>query len=199
MDLDSCEDTLSTAVHEVTSHWQSSFERAAIFLLHPNANDIPPGSLEFGEGSMAYDCIEYLREVTTQPGWRENKLVQALGSPGPGRPNLFEYVVDQLYEKLQRNFRGVHLANKSKVAKWRFCKCLEGNELQRFEWICEPFDESQQWAWDMLEHLYEVMVRDQNPMLEGEDHPFGIFLYIRDRRQAREAAQDMLPPGMDAL
>jgi hypothetical protein len=197
--MDRCEDTLSTAVHEVTSHWQSSFESAAVFLLHPNANDIPSCSLK----PMAADCIEYLREVATQPGWRENKLVQALGSPGPGKSDLFEKVVDQLYERLHLRFSLLTRLNELVEAKWRLNKGLEGGGLQWLEEkvgrLCGPWDESQQWAWDMLEHLYQVMVRHQNPMLEEEDHPFDVFLYVQDRRRAWEAAQDTLPPVADVV
>jgi hypothetical protein len=158
MNLDRCEDTLSTAVHEVTSHWQSSFESAAIFLLHPNVNGIPLDSLQFAVGSIASDCIKYLRDVVTQPGWRENKLVQALGSPGPGKSGLFEEVVDRLYQQWK------HQGFEAEVGR-----------------LVEPLDKSQHWAWDILEHLYEVMVRDRNPVLEEENHPFDLFLYERQQ------------------
>jgi hypothetical protein len=200
LDLERCEDTLSTAVHEVTSHWQSSFESAAIFLLHrdPNSDGIPLSSLPFEVSTMAADCLQYLCEVTTQPGWRENKLVQALGSPGPGNSGLFEKVVDQLYLELQQKF-GVLDPRPFTMVRWEGIgpKWAKEEEVGR---LCEPLDESQQWAWDMLEHLHQVMVRDQNPRLESENRPFDIFLYIRDRRRTQEAAQDMLPtPVLDVV
>jgi hypothetical protein len=141
--------------------------------------------------------------VVTQPGWRENKLVQALGSPGPGKSGLFEEVVGRLYHALQQLYRVWKHWKPFTLANWRWYKRSKEDGLQRFEAevgrLCGSSDEFQQWAWDLLEHLYEVMVRDRNPVLEEESHPFDLFLYMRDRRRAWEAAQDTLPPVVDVV
>ena len=34
----------------------------------------------------------------------------------------------------------------------------------------------EKWAGDILQHIYEVMVREQNPILEAENHPFREYL-----------------------
>ena len=89
----------------------------------------------------ATNIVDYLRDIATQPDWREHKLVQALGNPGPGGLDLFGEVIEPLR---QRNKFG------------------------------------EKWAGDMLQHIYEVMVREQNPILEAENHPFCKYLRYRD-------------------
>jgi hypothetical protein len=194
IDLDRCEDVLSTAVHEVNSHWQSSFEDAFLFMLQPN---ISLGSLQFSTWAMASDCVDYyLHEVATQSDdWREHKLIQALGAPGPEAFDLFEEVVQCLYHWLDAE-AFYHI----KRQEWD-CEISGEPENLWFEeavdQLCEPLNEDQQWAWDILEYLYEVMARDHNPILEAEYHPFTPYLCIQEKRRARAVTQDMLPPILD--
>jgi hypothetical protein len=193
IDLDRCEDALSTAVHEVNSRWQSSLEGAFLFMLQPN---VPLGSLEFCTWAMASDCVDYLHEVAAQSDdWREHKLIQALGAPGPDGLDLFEQVVDCLYERIdEREFGDVYEEERG----WRLSGGPGSPGLEEaVDRLCEPLNEHKQRAWDILEYLYEVMARDHNPILEAEYHPFRIFLYIQEKRRARAAAQDMLPLILD--
>jgi hypothetical protein len=195
IDLDPCEDALSTAVDKVNSHWQSSFEGAFLFMLQPN---VPLNSLQFSMWAVADDIVDYLHEVATQSdNWKEHKLIQALGAPEPDGLDLFEEVVKYLYEWIdEREFFRVT----DKDGGW--CYKLSGRPRsltfeEAIDQLCEPLNEDQQWAWDILEYLYEAVARDHNPILEAEYHPFSLFLYIREKRRARAATQDMLPPILD--
>jgi hypothetical protein len=188
MDLDQYEDALSTAVHEVNSHWQSSFEGAFLFMLQPN---ILPCSLPFPTWAMARDCMDYLHEVATQSDdWREHKLIQSLEAPGPDGLNLFEEVVQDLYRWLDGD-----AFEDMRDYGWQWSEGLWFEEV--VDQLCEPLSEHQQWALDILEYLYEVMARDHNPILEAEYHPFSLFLCIQEKRRARAATRDMLPPILD--
>jgi hypothetical protein len=75
--------------------------------------------------------------VTSQPNWRESKVVQALGHPGPSGIQLFREVIQD---------------------------------------ICH---EPSRWEWDLLQHIYDTMVQEKNPILEAEDHPFREFLELK--------------------
>jgi hypothetical protein len=190
IDLDPCEDALSTVVHEVNSHWQSSFEGAFLFMLQPN---VPLGSLRCSKSDMASDCVDYLHDVTTQSeDWREHKLIQALGAPGLDGSELFERVVKCLYERID----GMELCQVDAGEEGWDYKLLGrfgGVEFEEaVDQLCESLEEHQQWALDILEYLYEVMARDHNPILEAEYHPFSFFLYIRDRMRTWVAT-----PGSD--
>ncbi|RXW12289.1 hypothetical protein EST38_g13565 [Candolleomyces aberdarensis] len=124
MNLDGCADTLSIA-QKVTSHTRSSLESAFTFMLQATT---PLALSNHAVDYLAGDCASYLHEVTSQPDWREHKVVRALGTPGPNGIDLYKKIIDVVYD-------------------W-------GNQD------------------DLLKHIYKVMVREKNPILESEDNPF---------------------------
>jgi hypothetical protein len=147
-------------------------------MLQPN---VPLGFLQFQMWAMSYDCGNYLQEVVTQSDdWREHKLIQALGAPGPDGLNLFEEVVQDLYRWLDGD-----AFEDMRNQGWQWSEELWFEEA--VDQLCEPLEERQKWAWDILEYLCEVMARDHNPILEAEYHPFTPYLYIREKRRARAA------------
>ncbi|KAJ2924828.1 hypothetical protein H1R20_g12273, partial [Candolleomyces eurysporus] len=98
MELDGCADTLSIA-HKVISHAQSSLDNAFTFMLQATTPlALSSGVLE----PPACNCASYFHEVTSQPNWREHKVVQALGTPGPNRIGLCRQILYELYDWLDR-------------------------------------------------------------------------------------------------
>jgi hypothetical protein len=95
-ELDEGPDTLSV-VHMVTSHAQASLDRAFTLLLKSSTF---PAFSAYAISYMAKDCVQHLKQVTSQPNWREHKLVQALAHPGPNGIDMFKGVVGQLHEHL---------------------------------------------------------------------------------------------------
>jgi hypothetical protein len=57
-------------------------------------------------------------------------------------------------------------------------------------------DTRKKWAWDLLAHIYDVMVRHKHPILESEVHPFHYFLLMLQARleQKPKAAQIISSP-----
>ncbi|RXW17366.1 hypothetical protein EST38_g8486 [Candolleomyces aberdarensis] len=136
MELDGCPDTLSIA-QKVTSHTQSSLDTAFTFVLQATT---PLALSKDAVKYLARDCASYLDEVTLQPGWREHKVVRALGTPGPNGIDLCREIIDVLYERLE---------DSEKATKY-----------------------------NLLKHIYKVMVREKNPILESEDNPFNRIFWI---------------------
>ncbi|RXW17756.1 hypothetical protein EST38_g8104 [Candolleomyces aberdarensis] len=129
MNLDGCADTLSIA-QKVTSHTRSSLDSAFTFMLQATT---PLALSEDAVHFLACDCVSYFAEVTSQPDWREHKVVRALGTPGPNGIDLCKRIIPAIYDMKKRKF-------------------------------------------NLLKHIYKVMVREKNPILESEDNPFdGIF------------------------
>ncbi|KAJ2922750.1 hypothetical protein H1R20_g14372, partial [Candolleomyces eurysporus] len=130
MELDRCADTLSIA-HKVTSHAQSSLDNAFTFMLQA----ITPLALSSDAVELlARNCALYLDEVTSQPNWREHKVVRALGTPGANRIDLCKAILCELYDGLDHPHKGT--------------------------------------KHNLLKHIYKIMVREKNPILESEDNPF---------------------------
>jgi hypothetical protein len=136
-ELDGHPDILSV-VHMVTSHTQASLDHAFTALLKEST--LPAFSIN-AVRFMAVDCGTYLSQVMYQPDWKANKVVQAMGHPGPDGIDMCDIAVDCLCDRV-----------------------AEGDG---------------QHAWDLLEHIYEVMVQEKNPILEEKDHPLRGFLKLK--------------------
>ncbi|KAJ2923813.1 hypothetical protein H1R20_g13286, partial [Candolleomyces eurysporus] len=128
--LDGCADVSSIA-HKVTSHAQSCLDSAFTFMLQVTT---PLSLSKIATSFLASDYPDYLHEVTSQPDWREHKLVQALATPGPNGIDLWKKVINHLYAGFDYS---VHATKHN-----------------------------------LLKHIYKVMVREKNPILESKDNRF---------------------------
>ncbi|KAJ2923769.1 hypothetical protein H1R20_g13319, partial [Candolleomyces eurysporus] len=96
---DECAATLSI-IDKVTSHVLSSLDEAFAFLL--GATNFPPISQSMRK-CLVDDCEQYLRLVTAQADWRENKVVQALWTRGHQKNQFVQEVIEGLYSSIWRN------------------------------------------------------------------------------------------------
>jgi hypothetical protein len=94
--------------------------------------------------------VAYLNEVVAQADWRDHKLVQALGPPGPGGMPLFKKIIRFLN------------------------KVSDGQDSRQA----------------LLEHIYELMLREQNPILEEEPLRHFLAAYSTDSESDGEGYLD---------
>jgi hypothetical protein len=140
-----------SVVHMVTSHTQASLDHTFTLLLKEST--LPTFSAD-AVLYMAVDCGNYLMQVRHQPDWIENKVVQALGHPGPNGIDMLKIVVGHLCDY--------------------------------------AVDADDQDVWDLMEHIYEVMVQEMNPIVEVEDHPFSRFLELKAEEDLELDSSDLL-------
>ncbi|KAJ2936383.1 hypothetical protein H1R20_g709, partial [Candolleomyces eurysporus] len=88
-------------VQKVTSHAKSALDSTFTLLLQ--STTLPAFSPDAIE-RMSWDCANYLRKVTTEANWRENKLIEALRAPGPKGIDLFKAVIQgEISQDLRRH------------------------------------------------------------------------------------------------
>ncbi|KAJ2917910.1 hypothetical protein MD484_g2491, partial [Candolleomyces efflorescens] len=79
-------------VSAVTSLIHASLDHALAFVLEASAYAFPSDTIEIVE----YECVRLLTHITALPNWKERKIVQALGNPGPSGMQLFREVVEDI-------------------------------------------------------------------------------------------------------
>ncbi|RXW16820.1 hypothetical protein EST38_g9031 [Candolleomyces aberdarensis] len=96
---DECAATLSL-IQRLSSHVLSSIDKAFTFLLQ--ATNFPAISQNM-RSCLVKDCESHLQHVIAQADWRENKVVQALWTPGHQRNRFVQEVIEGLYCSIWRN------------------------------------------------------------------------------------------------